>query len=126
MSARDLDLWYRARSILAKEAINFYFDVGLGGQTEVPPETSPEMETMWLLITQKRVDVLIEQKDLWKIVELRFEATANALGRLLTYIALWNLNLFDLRPVRGLLVTNRKDIDIEFAASTMGIEVLIV
>ena len=126
MAAQDLNLWYRSRPILIKEAINLYFDVGLGGQIEIPPETSPEMAAMWLLNTQKRADVVIEQKDLWVIVELRFDATANALGRLLTYISLWNLNLFDLKPVRGMLVTNKKDTDIEFAAATMGIEFLVV
>ena len=126
MAAKDLDLWYRARPILLIDAINLYFNVGLGGQTDVPPGTSPEIAAMWLLNTQKRADVVIEQKDFWIIVELRFDATANALGRILTYISLWNLNLIDLKPVRGILVTNRKDSDIEFVAATMGIEVLII
>jgi hypothetical protein len=72
--------------------------------------------------TQKRIDVLIETQKSWKIVELRHNATASALGRLIMYRNLWKSDPPDDRPVELMLVTDKYDPDVEAAAKELGIE----
>ena len=121
MSGEDLDLWHKYRVTAIQKAINIYFDVGLGGQTEVPAGTSPEMAFMWLRNTQKRIDVLIQQETKWIIIELRARAQASAVGRLLQYFDLWKEDPPDKKTVELCLVTDTTDRDTKKLAEKLGI-----
>lgn len=122
MSPEDLVLWKTYRQNIETGAVSLYFDVGLGGQTDIPPGTSPEMAIMWLRNTQKRIDVLIETSQDWIITELRHNATSSAVGRLLQYRELWNEDPPDSKPVRLRLVTDMGDSDLQKLCERVGIE----
>ena len=107
MSSEDQEIWKRYKPYVWSIAVNFYYDVGLGGQENAPEGTSPEMAKMYLRTTQKRADVLIETDTGWIIIELRKDATGAALGRLLMYRDLWLKERPDERPLRIQLVTDR-------------------
>ncbi len=126
MSPEDTEIWKRYKDKIADEVLLLYFDVGLGGQTEVPPDTSPEMAMMWLRNTQKRTDVVAETLDGWIIIELRENATASAIGRLLLYQELWKQDPPDNRPVTLRLVTNREDVDVKALSRIQGIAYIVV
>ena len=121
MSGEDLELWLKYRPIAIQKALKIYFDVGLGGQTEVPEGTSPEMALMWLRNTQKRIDVLIEEEKKWVIIELRSRAQASAVGRLLQYFNLWKEDPPDKKIVELNLVTDTVDQDTKNLAEKLGI-----
>jgi len=126
MSKEDLVLWRKYRLTAIQKAVRLYFDVGLGGQTEVPPGTAPEMALMWLRNTQKRIDVLIEEEKKWVIIELRERAGASAIGRLLQYFDLWKQDPPDDRIVELRLVTDFEDRDARGLAERMGITFVLV
>lgn len=126
MSGEDLELWRKYHTEAIKNAIHLYFDVGLGGQTEVPPGTSPEMALMWLRNTQKRIDVLVEEEKKWIIMELRARAQASAIGRLLQYFNLWKDNPPNEKAVELRLVTNSEDTDTKNLAEKLGITFVLV
>jgi len=126
MIKEDLVLWNKYRLTAIQKAVRLYFDVGVGGQTEVPPGTTPEMATMWLRNTQKRIDVLIEEEKRWVIIELRERAQASAIGRLLQYFDLWKQDPPDDRIVELRLVTDFEDRDARGLAERMGITFVLV
>lgn len=126
MLGEDLELWKKYRITAIQKAVKLYFDVGLGGQTKVPPGTSPEMATMWLRNTQKRIDVLIEEENKWVIIELRARATATAVGRILQYFDLWKEDPPDDKVVELRLVTDSEDRDTKKLAEKLGINFIVV
>lgn len=126
MSQDDYPLWQKYKDQALKDAVAVYYDVGLGGQTEVPQGVTPEMALMWLRNTQKRADVVIEKTDKWEIIELRSQATSAALGRLLVYRDLWRKDPPDSKPVTVLLVTDRFDKDMVETAKAVNVEYVTV
>jgi len=124
MSPEDTTIWKKYKYKILSEADAMYFDVGLGGQTEVPPGTPEEMARMWLRNTQKRADVVLETTNGWTIIELRENATSSAAGRLLQYRELWNQDPPDNKPVILRLVSNSYDKDLDGLCKTLNIEYL--
>lgn len=125
MSPEDYEIWKRYKPQIIKDAQAVYYDVGLGGQITVPPGTTPEMAAMWFRNTQKRIDVLLDYGIGWIIVELRFNASSSAIGRLLHYRDLWNADPPDKRPLLLRLVTNRDDPEIRTLAQKLDINYVI-
>lgn len=126
ISQDDLDIWKRYRLFIPADTIWLYFDVGLGGQTEVPEDTPEEMRRMWLRNTQKRIDVLAESVDTWYIIELRHYATASAAGRLLQYQDMWKKTPPDNKNVKLILVSDRLDNDLMALCGSLDIEYKVV
>jgi len=126
MAGEDYELWKRWKPNAIKDAIALYYDVGVGGITDVPEDTTPEMARMWLYNTQKRIDVLIETEKEWKIVELRARASSAALGRIMMYKKLWNDDPPDKRPIKLIIVSDTRDPDVLSTAELMGIEFITV
>ena len=126
MSPEDYKLFKRWTISAFKLAINVFYDVGLGEGIGPGTETDPTMLKMWQKITQKRADVVVEYLNHVDIVELRFNATSNAIGRLLAYRMLWQ----DDPPINKTaffnLVSNRFDLDLERLAGEHNLHYLIV
>lgn len=102
-----------------------YFDVGLGAGKPSQEFTPPAYKKMWTRLTQKRADVVITADNQVWIVELRFAANANAIGRLLTYQEAYNEDPV-LGPLSGLmLVTNEHDDDVRRITNKLGIAYII-
>lgn len=121
-SPEDLGIWQRWRRGILDQAINLYFDVGLGEGGELPPILDPKMAKMWLKNTQKRADVVVETKtEVW-IVELRHYATANCVGRVLMYDLLWRTDPVIDKPVKNFIITDSYDKEVEELSRVYGIE----
>lgn len=121
MSEEDYEIWKKWREKALAGAKWMWFDVGVGKGIEVVGKWPDYIVRSWTRITQKRIDVVIQKEaEVW-IVELRHSATANAVGRLLMYDMLYMDD-----PVLGLnrklvLVTDRKDEDMERLCRKMKI-----
>lgn len=122
MSPEDFEIWQRWRPAALQRAENLYFDVGLGLPDQLPrTDDVPQLEG-WIKNNQKRADVIIEGAEIW-LVELRFNASPNAIGRLIVYQRLLLEDYpFDRRkPLISHLVTNRRDPDVAASAAALGI-----
>jgi len=126
MSAEDLEIWRRWWPGAQGDALRIYFDVGLGLPDELPRTEDANQLLGWIRNTQKRADVVVERRARVDVVELRFNASLNVVGRLLGYIHLLNQdNPFNL-PLRGVIVTNRFDSEVEAVAEVAGFTFLVV
>lgn len=121
MSEEDFQIWQRWWPTVKHLALRMWFDVGLGGGQAIPEGTGADLAYMWTRNTQKRADAIIETADSIWLVELRFAAQPNAIGRLLTYRDLLVKEHRFNKPIRPTLVTNREDPEVRETAQNLGI-----
>lgn len=126
LSPQDSAIWFEWYPTLDPKPQDLYFDVGLGAGRPTPPGTPEPYARMWEHITQKRADALLIYPHSTVILELREAATANAIGRLLTYAHLLATDDPFGLPIRCHLVTNAPDPDLPSLARAHNIEYTIV
>lgn len=124
MSQEDYGLWKRWYPTVRAGVLALYFDVGLGEGVPLPQlQDEPEnYKRMWIRNTQRRADALLVRSGLIWLVELRYLASPNAVGRLLTYLHLWRQD----PPLPGAidlhLVTNHHDADLIYLTEQFNIK----
>lgn len=112
MSAEDFPIWTRYYPRIQDSVRELYFDVGLGLPDELPISTDAAQLLGWIRNTQKRADVIAVREVDVLLIELRYNAQLNALGRLRGYkLLLDDDNPFSL-PIIPVLVTNRRDSEV--------------
>lgn len=125
MSEEDYRLWQRWYPAIRGQVLRMWFDVGLGKAKPIPEGTSAELAYMWQRNTQKRADVIIETiLEIW-LVELRYKAQPNAIGRLLLYLDLLEAENPWGKPIKPILVTDQEDPEVRSSAEKRGIQYLI-
>jgi hypothetical protein len=125
MSARDRPLWWAWWPTARRNAVAMWFDVAVGPLPYIPPKTPDDLARMWARLNRKRIDAVIQFPDWYEIVELRWDASASALGRLAMYRDLWLKEAGAPGPVHLRLVTNRVDEAWRATAAAMGITVTV-
>lgn len=113
MSAEDEIIWNSWKQTNLTDEMDLYFDVGLGDGIQPPAGIDPDIAEGWIRNTQKRADLIVYTGSDWWIVEFRYNATANAVGRLLLYEMLFIEDLPKDQPITLILATNRYDKDIK-------------
>lgn len=126
MSAEDRAIWLRWWPTVREKVVDVYYDVGLGLPEDLPLEVDPIQLAGWIFSNQKRADlVALAAKEIW-IVELRHNASANAIGRLQMYSQLWSEDPVLTGVVKLILVLDREDSALRFLARRLGIEMVAV
>lgn len=111
MAPEDYEIYLSWWPSNVGDTIRCYYDVavGAGANTGPSPNDPPQYSRMWTRITQKRIDMIaIRPTEAW-LIELRHAATANAVGRLLQYLDLYNEDPIIPLPISLHLVTNHLD-----------------
>lgn len=112
MAPQDFRIWRAWYPKFQPHPEAIYFDVGVGAGRPAPETATPDQRKYWLRVTQKRIDALLIYPDHLRLIEMRHDASINALGRLLTYKALLESdNPFGL-PIKVYLVTDNHDRDL--------------
>lgn len=126
MSEEDYPIYKRWAVDGLKGALAQWFDVGLGEGAGLDRPTERPLQYMWLKVTQKRADVIVEYDDHIKILEMRHQASPNAIGRVLTYSMLWLDDPVIKKPAQIWIITNTWDPHVRRIAEQMGINYLVV
>lgn len=121
MSPEDFEIWRRWWPGQSIGALGLYFDVGLGLPDELPSSDSPSQLLGWIFNNQKRADVVVERVSSVDVIELRFNAGLNAVGRLRGYVLLLGEDNPFRKPIRGFLVSNRRDSEVGRLAADLGL-----
>jgi hypothetical protein len=116
MSAEDFPIWLRWYPTVKPTALKLYFDVGLGLPDELPQTEDADQLLGWIRNTQKRADAIIERDRDILLVELRYNAQLNAIGRLQGYQLLLNDDNPFGKPIIPILVTNKRDTEVRRVA----------
>lgn len=124
MSSGDYFIWQRYLPLHREEYKAFYYDVRLIPDMEIPEDVAPELARMWRFNNAKRIDALGITPTEVRIIEVRVNAGAGALGAIEMYLDLWQQNPPLPLPVRGIIMTERPDPTMADMAKRRGIEVI--
>lgn len=125
MSDEDYRIWQRWYPTIRHQVLRMWFDVGLGAGKPIPEGTTADLAFMWTRNTQKRADVIIEVAEQIWLVEIRFAAQPNAIGRLLLYLDLLEDDNPWTKPLRAILVTDQEDPEVRRSAEIRGIQYIV-
>ena len=126
MPSGDFLLWQRWREQAASLFDRLYFNVRVGEPVPVAEDLPPEYIKMAVASSRRRIDLVGEKGSRWSLVELKWDAGAEALGQILMYKALWLSDPPDNRPVTMIIVTNSLNKDMKIACKAYNVELLIV
>ena len=116
-----------AKKFLRKFRIpgNYIFDFRL--PVELPPrveEYPPEVRRALRSLKARRLDIVIETKEMDYLIEIKERANAYGIGQLLAYKEIYTTKVKPGRLVQLLLVCEESDPDIERVAKSFGITVV--
>lgn len=126
MAPGDLKIWRAWLEAHGDEYSQFYYDVEIRMDIELPPDTPANMVEMWARSNAKRIDVVAEQLDTLTLIEVRVNAGASAYGALHTYMSLWQQAPPDPRPIKGVIVTDNPDPALLVVAAASGYDVEVI
>ena len=126
MPTGDLGIWLRYRTQLVGMYDKVYFNVRVGEPVPIPEGLPPEIEKMAIETSRRRIDVVAEGILDWLLIELKFQASADALGQILMYRALWLSDPPDNRPVSMAIVSDRENKDLKIACQFYNIKLIVV
>ncbi len=93
--------------------LGFDYDVHVGAGLEPTPATRPNLQGMWLSLTQKRIDVVgYRGNEIW-LIEIKDRPMTASVGQVLSYDVLYKKDFHPTLPVVLAVVAGIIEPDIE-------------
>lgn len=126
MKQHEGEIWERFLKRIPWTPVTIKYDVRLGEGVPVAPETPEWVARMAWALSTKRVDVMVETRNEWIIVEVKQRAGLSAVGQLLGYLSLFVRQFRPAKSIRMVLVCERVAPDMGPILSEYGIETYLV
>ena len=126
MLKTDIPVWYRFLERYGSPFITLYYDCLLGGPFLTEQEKKDPLKRDWQILLSKRADAICELTDQVWIVEVAQELGLRSLGQLQTYHILWLRNPKIPKLEKLILVGETIDPDFTDAATSYGVQVILV
>jgi hypothetical protein len=120
----DVPLWHLFLDRYAGNFLRFYYNVRVGGPDMTNVDASEAMKKMWYASTAKRIDAIGEKKNEIWIIEVASSPYLRAVGQMLTYHFLWDLDPKINKPVKDVLLCYFIDSDLRKVLEHNGVTVL--
>lgn len=91
MKPYDVAIWERFIAKYPNMFDEVIYDLHVGGKPDIAPDTAPEMVKSWVMLNQKKIDVVGFKGAQVFIVEVKPDAGASAVGQVLNYKQLYNM-----------------------------------
>ena len=124
MAKHDARIWERFIARFAENFDEAAYDIGLGGQETTDPDATPRERLMWRWNTAKKIDAVARNRDELWLCEVRPAAGLAAVGAVLGYTMLSELDKWPDRPLIMTLVTDHIDPDTRYVAEHLDIQVV--
>ena len=121
MSPRESVIWEDFLRSRYMPKGNVYYDSRVGHAIPAEPGASAWLSAVRNVTSRKRLDVVIETRDAWWLVEVKVRAGLSAIGQVIGYTYLFGQSLSGERPILGLIVCNYAAMDIDTIAEQEGI-----
>lgn len=121
MTQLESFLWVKFLEEKDNDYFNFEYDVHLEKPVNLPTEMPEEYKKNALKLSSLRIDAVAEQRDSIFVCEIRPDAKASAIGNLILYKFLYNLQYKPKKVVKMLLITNTYDTAVELMCRAIGI-----
>jgi len=111
MGRGDAYVWSKFLNLHEKEYFNYQYDVRVGQPVIMDPAWPEWVKKSAEALSQKRIDVVMENKSSIFVVEVKVSARARAIGDLISYRNLYHTRFVPNKPVRPFLVAAQIDTD---------------
>lgn len=126
MSPVDIEVWKRFLLRYPTMFSNLQYDVRVG--KGIPPlaNVSDTLKRDWLLLTQKRIDVVGYSSGQIGIIEVKGTAGTTAPGQPVAYSILFKNHFHPVSAINPILVCSSAGVDVMTIAHAMHVQVFIV
>lgn len=124
MAKHDARIWERFITRYAGYFDDVAYDIALGGSEPTDPRATEAERLMWRFNTAKRIDAAARNRDEIWLVEVRPNAGLAAIGSLLGYTYLSELDKWADRPLIMTLATDHTDNDIRVICQGFDIQLV--
>lgn len=126
MFPHDIAIWERFIPLHKAEYSVFFYDVKVGKGTKPKRSTVPPYNMMQAVLSKFRIDVIGGKGDKYELFEVKPNASAAAIGQVLTYTLLFQKEYGPDVPVVGAIVTDYERPDIRSLTEELGMNYYIV
>lgn len=124
MAKHDERIWERFLTRYAGYFEEVAYDVAIGGSETTDPYATERERLMWRINTAKRIDAVARNADELWLVEVRPQAGLAAVGAVLGYTYLSELDKWPDRPLIMTIATDRTDNDIRLVCQAFEVQLV--
>lgn len=126
MARRDAPIWERFLQSQGARFTGVAYDVALGGVVPEGADEKDETVIGWRYSTAVKIDaVLFSPSEAW-IVEVKPNASLSAIGQVLGYMLLAELDQFTSLALIPTIITDNLSADVRYVADQLNIQVIVV
>lgn len=122
----DIAIWERFIDSDGARYNSFSYDVKVGKGTRSPKGVDAAYRSMQRTLSKFRIDAIGNRGDYLEIFEVKPNASAGAIGQVITYVMLFVKQYNEGLPVRGAIVTDRERPDMRSLTEELGIGYYVV
>jgi hypothetical protein len=124
MAKHDARIWERFQDRYAGYFQDAAYDIALGGTETTDPSATEAERLMWRFNTAKRIDAAVRNaNEIW-LCEIRRGAGTAAVGAIICYAELSELDKWADRPLVLTIVTDRTDPDTRTVCARLEIQMI--
>lgn len=123
---REILIFKNWLKVHEREYDRFDYNVRVGPGDDPGPNWPDNLRLMAVSNSQKRVDAVAWQGVIPTILEIKDRAGASALGQILAYVPLWNMEHPQSPPASMILITNRIQTGIDISCRYYGVRLDVV
>jgi len=124
MARHDIRIWERFIDRYAGYFDEAAYDVAFGGSEPTDPQATAQERLMWKFNTAKRVDAVVRNPDEIWLCEVRPGSGLSALGAVVGYTYLAELEKWADRPLVMTVVTDHVDPDTRMICEAFDVQVI--
>lgn len=125
MGPGDTEVWRRALPSIKHRYVAIYYNVRVGAYTPDFGTLEPAYQKSALDSTAYRIDVMGDRGDKWDMIEVKDRSSVSAIGQLLTYQLLWNINPPNTKPLNLVYVAPQLTYAVSLVLNRYKIEPII-
>ena len=118
---KEVILWEKYLAVHQDEYLFFEYDIHVGKGAELPADVDPMIRKIALGLTRKRIDVVGHKAHSITLIELKPDAGLSAMGQLLAYLYLYQIEFRPTKKVLTHIVSDLIDVDTRNVARVYGI-----
>lgn len=124
MSKHDAEIWERFLDAYGADFDLVAYDVALGGVVPTDPTASEKEKLGWQYTTAKKIDAVLEAPEEVWLCEVRPGAGVAAVGSVLCYALLSDLDPWTTKPLVMTIITDAMDGDTKACCEKLEIQVI--
>lgn len=124
MAKHDARIWERFIDRYFGHFDQVAYDIALGGSEPTDPDATEAQRLMWRFNTAKRIDAVVGNRDELWLCEVRRGSGLAAVGAVVGYTILSELDKWADRPLVMTLVADRIDADTRTVCEYLGVQAI--